>query len=377
MILFFLIVVMGVFVVNLKIPLLTMIFYLSASSVLLLYNKYKKNENLNFILLFLGLFGIIMYGSLFNTEALITTIAERKADLAHTSIYANTSYHANMIYETRPNHFSVSVVINAGGFFIGTIPVSFDLNVWLIVAAYIFLAISTVMLVASIILIYKDNKIKTNDGEFKSFLKFEKKKNFITQLFSIIFINFILVLIMINEEVSIFNVNNILSDGSIDSTYISSSSIKNIMFGTTIIGRNVKILFNTNIFILLTYIFYIISLILLFVGKYLKGNQKKNYKSYMISFISSLGCFIVGSVLLLFTDSFLEYSISNSIIEGIKNAEIAISRDTNIFYLYNIFSSIVIILFYLYLIYYLFREDKEEKISYKKKLEEKKLQYFN
>ena len=71
-----------------------------------------------------------MYGSLFNTEALITTIAERKADLAHTSIYANTSYHANMIYETRPNHFSVSVVINAGGFFIGTIPVSFDLNVW-------------------------------------------------------------------------------------------------------------------------------------------------------------------------------------------------------------------------------------------------------
>ena len=97
----------------------------------------------------------------------------------------------------------------------------------------------------------------------------------------------------------------------------------------------------------------------------------------MISFISSLGCFIVGSVLLLFTDSFLEYSISNSIIEGIKNAEIAISRDTNIFYLYNIFSSIVIILFYLYLIYYLYREDKEEKISYKKKLEEKKLQYFN
>ena len=179
MILLFLMVILGVFVVSLKIPLLTMIFYLGASAVLLLYNKYKKNENLNFILLLLGLFGIIMYGSLFNTEALISTIAERKADLAHTSIYANTSYHTNMIYETRPYHYSVSVIINAGGFFIGTIPVSFDLNIWLIVASYIFLVISGVMLISSILLIKKDNKIKTADKEFKSFIKFEKKKNFI------------------------------------------------------------------------------------------------------------------------------------------------------------------------------------------------------
>lgn len=377
MILLFLMVILGVFVVSLKIPILTMIFYLGASAVLLLYNKYKKNENLNFILLLLGLFGIIMYGSLFNTEALISTIAERKADLAHTSIYANTSYHTNMIYETRPYHYSVSVIINAGGFFIGTIPVSFDLNIWLIVASYIFLVISSVMLISSILLIKKDNKIKTADKEFKSFIKFEKKKNFISQLFSIIFINFLLILIMINEEVSIFSVNNILSDGTIDSTYISSSNIKSIMFGTTIIGRNAKIIFNSNIFILLTYLLFIISMIFLFIGKYFKKNKKNIYKRYMICFISSLVCFVAGSTLILFTDYFLDYSINNSIIESIKDLEIAIARDTNIFYLYNIFSSIIIVIFYFYLIYYLIRENREEKISRKKRLEEKKLQYFN
>ena len=366
MLLLFILVVIGVFVIYIKIPLLTMIFYLVATGVLYFYNKIKKNVNLNFILLALGLFGIIMFGSLFNKDALISTIAERQASLAHDSIYANTSYHTNMIYELSTRHYSVSILIGAGGFFIGTMPVTVDLSIGLIIFSYVFLFINVGFMVLSIYLIYKETKHKFTDDSFKQFLKNEKKRNLITQLISIIVINFFLILIMTNEELSIYFIQN--GDSStVTPYYVSASNIKEIMFGVKLLGTNIKVSFESNAALLLTYIVLVISIILLVVGKFFK----KDLKRYTLIIIASGVVYLISSVLILLTNNFLDMSLKNCVIEGMTDGSIIISRDTNTFFIYGIVSTILIVLSYAYIIYYNIKKD----IQNKKALEQEKIDH--
>ncbi len=366
MFIIFLGVLIGVILVALNVPIIFMLYYIVSCGFLIAYLKNKKNENIAFVLFAVGIVGIMIFGVFLTPIELIKSIAENQARIHYESIYRNTSFVTNEITLLSNGLYHVRVLVYAGKFGVGALNETVNLTLFHRLASYIFVGLNALTVVSALVIIIKDNLSLPKSKEFRVFKKQERQKSIVNQMLTIIIVNVLIILFLSREEFIIYAAES-LEAAKTSAYYVGITNPYRMAVNSDISTQFGNYKIGANIYIILLYITFLASAVVMILSKKHRKFNPKKFNTYC--FISWV-LFAVSTFGLCFSEFFVNINIPNlaqSLESQTDYTYFFAYSSTNAFLIYRIISCVTITGFYSFIIYHNFIRLNEEKKAIKNK----------
>jgi hypothetical protein len=366
MFIIFLAVLVGVILITLNVPIIFMLYYIACCIFLIAYLRNKKHENSAFILFAVGLVGIMIFGILLTPMELIKSIAEGQAKIHYQSIYRNTSFVASDVTLLSNGSYHVRVLVYAGKFGVGALNETVKLTIFHRLASYTFVSFNALIAISALVIIIKDNLTLPKSQDYRIFKKRERKNSIVNQMLSIIIVNVLIILFLSREEFIIYAAET-METAKTSAYYIGITNPYRMAINSDISTQFGNFKIGANIYIILLYIIFLSSAILMIIGKKYKKYQPEKFNAFCFA---SLALFLVSTIGLCFSEFFVNINIPNlakNINQYTNYTYFFAYSSTNAFLIYRIISCVSITGFYSFIIYQNFIRIREEKRAIKNK----------
>ncbi len=361
MFIIFLGVLVGVILIALNVPIIFMLYYITCSIFLIAYLRNKKNENIAFILFAIGIVGIMIFGIFLTPMELIKSIAESQAKVHYQSIYRNTSFVTNEVALLSNGLYYVRVLVYAGKFGVGALNETVKLTLFHKLASYTFVGINVLIVLSALVIIIKDNLSLPKSQDYRIFKKQERKTSIVNQMLSIIIVNVLIILFLSREEFIIYAAET-MEVAKTSAYYIGITNPYRMAVNSDISTQFGNFKIGANIYIILLYITFLASAILMIISKKYRKYNPKKFNTFCFA---SLALFVVSTVGLCFSEFFANINIPNLAQSINQYTYFFAYSSTNAFLIYRIISCVTITGFYSFIIYHNFIRMNEEKKSVK------------